>query len=214
MIPTIGRWADAPDLIEPIVGYRAWRYTMSEGGVRLWPFNVTADDLLPRNEWEGAWAAWVTASCLLPRDPSHLAPDEDCTCGFYAVKRPEDVAMFTGAIIFHAAASRDKGDEEAVLGRVLLAGKVIEHETGYRAERARIAELIPTTTDAGITLALASRLGLPVGPTLDTAPLFLEMEELFGPHSSEPPWRPGPLDRLRLRRHSRHFRLIQGTRND
>jgi hypothetical protein len=124
------------------------------------------------------------------------------------------VAALTEAIIFQAAATRDKGSDGAVLGRVLLAGKVIEHETGYRAERARIGELIPTTTDAGTTLALASRLGLPVGPALDTAPVLLGMEEFFGLDSSERPWRPGPLDRLRLRRHSRHFRLIQGTRDD
>jgi hypothetical protein len=214
MIPTIGRWADAPDLIEPIVGYRAWRYTMSDRGVHVLPFNLTADDLLPRNDWEGAWAAWVTASCLLPRDPAHLAPDEDCTCGFYALNSSEDVAEFSEAIVFQSAASRAEGSEGAVLGRVLLAGKVIEHETGYRAERARIAELIPTTTDAGTTLALASRLGLPVGPTLDTAPLLLEMEEFFGQDSSERLWRPGLVDRWRLRRHSRHFRLIQGTRDD
>jgi hypothetical protein len=210
MIPTIGRWADAPDLIEPIVGYRAWRYTISEG-VQLFPFNAGPQ---PNSEWEDAWAAWVTSSCQVPRDVTHLAPDEDCTCGFYALKSPEDVAALTEAIIFQAAATRDKGGDGAVLGRVLLAGKVIEHETGYRAERARIGELIPTTTDAGITLALASRLGLPVGPTLDTAPLLLGMEEFFGLDSSARPWRPGPLDRLRLRRHSRHFRLIQGTRGD
>jgi hypothetical protein len=116
MIPTIGRWADAPDLIEPIIGYRAWRYTINEG-VQLFPFSFTADDLFPRNEWEGAWAAWVTSSCQVPRDVTHLAPDEDCTCGFYALRSPEDVAAFTEAIIFQAAASRDKGGVGAVLGR-------------------------------------------------------------------------------------------------
>lgn len=209
MIPTIGTWADAPDLIEPIVGYRAWHYTTSDG-VQLFPLNAPAG-LLAKSEWEDAWKAWVTSSCPLPRDVTHLAPDEDCTCGFYALKSPEDVAEFTAAIIFQAAASRAEGGDGAVLGRVRLAGKVIEHETGYRAERARIAELIPTTTDAGTTLALASRLGLPVGPTLDTAPLLLEMEEFFGDDSSGRPWRPGLLDRWRLIRHRRHFRLIQGT---
>ncbi|MCD6022339.1 MAG: hypothetical protein K0R20_2049 [Actinomycetia bacterium] len=50
-----------------------------------------------------------------------------------------------------------------VFGRVELAGKVIEHETGYRAERAHIAELIPTTTDGGVTRSLARRLELPLG---------------------------------------------------
>ena len=213
MIPTIGPWADAPDLIEPIVGFRAWRYTMSDRGVHLFPFNLTADDLLPRNEWEGAWAAWVTASCLSPREPYHRAPDESCTCGFYAMKALDDLGDFTMAIILQAASSQGDWVEGALLGRVQLAGKVIEHADGYRAERAHIAELIPTTTDAGITLTLASRLGLPLGAVLDTSPVLREMEE-FRASQTNKPWRPGPLDRLRLRRHSRHFRLIQGTRDD
>ena len=42
MITTIGRWAHAPDLIEPIVAYRAWRYTASERAVHLFPITVTA----------------------------------------------------------------------------------------------------------------------------------------------------------------------------
>ncbi len=42
MITTIGRWANAPDLIEPIVAYRAWRYTASERAVHLFPITVTA----------------------------------------------------------------------------------------------------------------------------------------------------------------------------
>ena len=40
MITTIGRWAHAPDLIEPIVGYRAWRYIASERAVRLFPITA------------------------------------------------------------------------------------------------------------------------------------------------------------------------------
>lgn len=58
-----------------------------------------------------------------------------------------------------------------MFGRVLLAGKVIEHAIGFRAERARIAELIPTTTDGGITSTVATRLGVPLGPTIDTTPM-------------------------------------------
>jgi hypothetical protein len=212
MIPTIGRWAEAPDLIEPIVGYRAWRYTLSEG-VHLLPFNGAAA-LWPKSEWDDAWEAWVTSSCRVPRVVTHLAPDEDCTCGFYAVKSREDVGAYTPGLIYQLGGTREDGGDGAVFGRVLLAGKVIEHATGYRAERARITELIPTTTDAGTTLALASRLGIPLGPTLDTAPLLLGMEEFFGLSPTEQPSRPGLLDHWRLKRHARHFRLIQGTRDD
>ena len=49
-----------------------------------------------------------------------------------------------------------------VLGRVLLAGKVIEHAQGYRAERARIAELILVRGTEGTVAPLAAALGLPM----------------------------------------------------
>ena len=39
-----------------LVGYRAWRYAMSDRGLQLFPYVLTADDLFPRNDWEGAWA--------------------------------------------------------------------------------------------------------------------------------------------------------------
>ena len=97
------------------------------------------------------------------------------------------------------------------MGRVLLAGKVIEHAIGYRAERARIAELIPTTTDEGITRSLATRLGLPVGPTLDTAQVLSELDLMSGPTGR--PARRRLLDQWRLKMHRRHFRVIRGSRD-
>jgi hypothetical protein len=54
-----------------------------------------------------------------------------------------------------------------VLGRVELAGKVIEHEWGYRAERARIAELIPFRGTEQSVMILAARLGLPISEPVD-----------------------------------------------
>jgi len=54
-----------------------------------------------------------------------------------------------------------------VLGRIELAGKVIEHEWGYRAERARIAELIPFRGTEQSVMILAARLGLPISEPVD-----------------------------------------------
>jgi hypothetical protein len=205
----IGRWGIAPDLIEPIVGYRAWRYTTNDRGVQLLAFVLAGG--LPKNDWDGAWAEWVTASCP-SQGPTHLAPEESCTCGFYAMKSPDDVGEFASAIEQQAVMSLQvERSEGVVFGRVQLAGKVIEHATGYRAERARIAELIPTTTDNGITLSVASRLGLPVGPTWDTTALLREMEEEFRQSPTDGPSRLGLLDRWRLRMHRRRFRLITGA---
>lgn len=212
MITTIGRWANAPDLIEPIVGYRAWRSIASERAVRLFPITA-ADDDLGVSEWEGAWSGWVRASCPTRDEVAHLAPDEGCSCGFYAMKTPDAVAWFTASNHVRPYVEDSDGVNGVVFGRVELAGKVIEHETGYRAERARIAELIPTTTDGGVTLSLARRLGLPLGPIWDTAPLVREMQDELeeieeGTRSSRP--HPGLRDRLRLRLHRRRFHVIPG----
>ena len=212
MIPTIGRWAQAPDLIEPIDGYRGWRYTTSDRGVQLFAVGHIRGDHWATNDWEGACSLWVTASCRYALDGSHVVPDEECTCGFYAMKSADDVAGF-GVASDPAHSLEGEGATGTVLGRVFFAGKVIEHAFGYRAERARIAELIPTTADGGITRTLASRLALPVGPTLDMSWFIREIEEARSRRILPPP-RPGLVDRLRLRRHQRHFRLIQGTRDD
>lgn len=207
MITTIGRWAHAPDLIEPIVGYRAWRYIASDRAVRLFPITA-ADDDLGESEWEGAWSGWVRASCPTRDEVAHVAPDEGCSCGFYAMKTPDAVATFTA--MSQIRTHGDPADElnSIVFGRVELAGKVIEHETGYRAERAHIAELIPTTTDGGVTLSIARRLGLPLGPAWDTAALVREMQDMEAGRRSR--LHLGLRDRLRLRLHRRRFQVIQG----
>lgn len=101
----------------------------------------------------------------------HPAPDEDCRCGFYAIKSPHDGDVLEAVV--RAQVSGESTDRAGlVFGRVHLAGKVIEHTFGYRAEWARIVELIPTTTDATITSALAARLGIAVGRAADTTGMF------------------------------------------
>jgi hypothetical protein len=210
MIPTIGRWAQAPDLIGPIVGYRGWGYMTSDRGVQLFALGHIRGDHSATNEWDGGWSSWVTASCRYVLEPTHVVPNEECTCGFYAMKSADDVAGF-GMASDPADSLEGERATGTVLGRVFLAGKVIEHAFGYRAERARIAELIPTTADSGITRTLASRLELPVGPTLDMSSFFRDREiEEARSSQTVPPPRPGLVDRLRLMRHQRHFHVIRG----
>jgi hypothetical protein len=57
--------------------------------------------------------------------------------------------------------------DPVVLGRVLLSGKVIEHDFGYRAERARIAELIPFRSTERSIMVLADRLGVGMAPAVE-----------------------------------------------
>jgi hypothetical protein len=159
-----------PDGIEPVVGYRAWRFELDRQGVSLYPLSLLGEDGGP-SVWNLAVRGWATASCLInprkglhvvgdcacggddPRcpicSPPHPAPQEGCSCGFYALKAvPLDMSC---------------GGSDFVFGRVELAGKVIEHDFGYRAERARIAELIPISGAQRSALHVANRLGIPIG---------------------------------------------------
>jgi hypothetical protein len=106
---------------------------------------------------------WLTAGCQMN---VHDAPEESCSCGFYAVK-----SLFTlgRLLVFPAMASilSRTADPRAatflVAGRVDLAGKVVEHDLGYRAERMRIAELLPFGGTEQTVARFARRLGVPVG---------------------------------------------------
>ncbi|TMK92025.1 MAG: hypothetical protein E6G37_09900 [Actinobacteria bacterium] len=159
----------APDGIEPLVGYRAWRFALDRQGVSLYSLGGPG---CFGSSWDVAVFGWATAACRVDRrrrlrpvsdhacdgtsgclvcGPAHRAPQEGCSCGFYAMKELEPLTLFP----------HREGD--LVIGRVDLAGKVIEHDFGYRAERARIAELIPVTGAERAALRVANRLGLRLG---------------------------------------------------
>jgi hypothetical protein len=61
-------------------------------------------------------------------DP-HRIPGETCSCGFYAMKSLDML--------------REPTEVNIIFGKIAMAGKVIDHEFGYRAELARILALIP-----------------------------------------------------------------------
>jgi hypothetical protein len=149
-----------PDGIEPIVGYRMWIYTLLHGGAQL---HSLTD---PATGWDEAGSRWIVSSCKSPDSPSwHVAPGADCTCGFYSVK--------TLIQLRKMAAVHPLGD--TVFGRIELAGTIVEHEYGYRAERARIALLIPIQGTEPDVVRLAGRLQLPVGisvPAISTRVFF------------------------------------------
>jgi hypothetical protein len=134
--PTID--ARVPDAIEPITAYRVWR-TDSYG--RLRSFNH-----------HGAWvpSRWTVARCA--RDGG-AAPLEGCTCGLYAAKELEDVLALAETL----------GETTAVVGRVELAGKVIEHDHGYRAELARVRDILPIEGQRARIEHIARRFGVPIG---------------------------------------------------
>jgi hypothetical protein len=71
----------------------------------------------------------------------------------YATKELDDVLVLAGTI----------GTATAIVGRVELAGKVIEHDRGYRAGLARVAEILPIEGQRVRNEAVAHRFGVPIG---------------------------------------------------
>jgi hypothetical protein len=165
----------APDGITPLSGYRAWQVVEDGGQLVFHPLSH------PSLEWVGATRGWVSATCAaggrVPPKPSrtqlgwvdwprpHPAPGEDCSCGFYAMKElhPHLVQLI---VLAQKTQLDGRVPGKFVLGRVELAGKVIEHDHGYRAERARIVELIPLKGSEADVETVARRVGVPVAPAV------------------------------------------------
>ena len=70
------------------------------------------------------WAKEVSATCIHHEGE---VPKEDCQCGYYAYKKPTLHGRHEYSV--------------AILGVVLLHGKIVEHEIGFRAEKAIIETL-------------------------------------------------------------------------
>ena len=123
----------APDLIEPIEGYRSWI-------VRIHP---SGDPLLASPLRRSAWAAGAPATAVCDRrvapGSTHVVPASECDCGIYAYRTP------TPAL---ADAAKARG-LRAVTGSVALWGDVVRHEEGWRALHAypRTLTVHAATTD-------------------------------------------------------------------
>lgn len=99
-------------LAEPILAWRTWTLAGSRRGRPL---------LLPI---AGPGSPWhprepARASCRQRRAHEGRVPGVGCRCGLHATREVEPLR---------------RAREPAVLGRVALWGRVIEHERGYRAE--------------------------------------------------------------------------------
>jgi hypothetical protein len=154
----------APDGITPLLGYRVWTLSVGPGRRALRSMNGQIVHKVSLDHALGQRAdPWLAARCLMN---DHDAPEESCSCGFYAVK-----SLFTlGRLLpFAATASAlaRMADRRAatflVAGRVDLAGKVVEHDLGYRPERMRIAELLAFGGTEQTVARFARRIGVPVG---------------------------------------------------
>ena len=130
----------APDLCEPVVGFRHWR--LVDGTLRSM-FSLTA--------WD---AAQMTARCAAGRHDPTETPSSGCTCGIYAYYDPCPRTA--------SAMTRD-----LVGGAVVVWGRLEAHATGLRAEHARIVALhLPSilSPKRRAVADVAARLELPAVP--------------------------------------------------
>lgn len=161
----------APDGITPLVGYRSWMLSVGPTRSALHSLNrhivheVNLDGPLGQRA-----DPWLVARCLRK---NHDAPEESCSCGFYAVKRLSTLARLlplTAYTFLARAWAKPEAATFPVAGRVDLAGKIVEHALGYRAERMRIVELHAFGAAEEPVARFARQLGVPIGePILDPA---------------------------------------------
>lgn len=130
----------APDLIDPIIGYRQWRLVGSD-----------LTSLFNDTRWEHAQ---LSARCDSREHHPELVPDHACSCGVYGYYDPcpRTASAFT---------------RDLVAGAVIMWGSVELHGTGLRSEHAQIVALeLPLSHGAKRRrlLEIADRLGVAAVP--------------------------------------------------
>jgi hypothetical protein len=154
--------ASAPDLIRAVIGFRQWRLH----GEELW--SLHADD---------RWGRGLqTARCLGEAAHEGPAPQNGCTCGFYAAYAPTP----RGASVMTS---------ELVAGAVALWGQVELHAHGIRAQYAMIVALaLPMSwgSKRRRLVAVADALEVPAVPARRLRASALEHGDVI-PRSMRPP---------------------------
>ena len=112
----------APDYAEPLIGWRVWCVVETRVGLLL--ASVIHDHVWP-----------VGRETLARCEHSHPAPDPECGCGIHAAREP-------AAVLSYLRGRDELSTVARVLGRVQLWGRVVEHEDGWRAERAYPLDLV------------------------------------------------------------------------
>ena|SRR2546422_4769970 len=106
------------------------------------------------------------------RTQLHNAPEESCTCGIYALRTElqlfaEDlggpaVAPMMSTAVIQLSQLRSVSPILAIIGKVALWGKVIEHTEGFRAEYAYPLELWALDAPQALVTDLHFGYGVPV----------------------------------------------------
>jgi hypothetical protein len=133
----------APDLVDPVVGFRAWRVIddrlLSPYIPCRWDGAVMRAVCFPANRTLMFGRGWL--------DAEHESPHPDCKCGIYAYHRPGTQSYF--------------GEWDWLEGIVTVWGRIEAYGSGLRAEHARVQALAPRDDrDPRVARAVAVRLGV------------------------------------------------------
>ena len=128
-----------PDGIDPITGYRIFRVESASG-----PDPVLASMTTRGFSW--APAGVTEASC--PGGSEHV-PGPGCSCGLYALNTLEDLLFEFGPCVL--------AERDSLVARVQLWGRVVVGSRGVRAERGRVAALLPGISQVESAFAVARR---------------------------------------------------------
>lgn len=141
----------APDLIGPLVGWRAWYVRETDEGWRLcsihyaepWPVGQRLEALCHRSRYVSTKNESTHAR--------HDAPGKRCLCGVYAAKELELAKQYL-VPTYNSPEGVPPGPDyvHRAVGQVSLWGRVLDCALGYRASIAYPARLwIPTRRPDG-----------------------------------------------------------------
>ncbi len=164
----------APDLIVPIKGFRLWRVV----GDALFSLSTVGDPHLVY------WQPGRPHAAICGLGQGHRPPHPSCTCGIYASRTAERVAL---DLVAHLRTQGIPVQSAFAIGPVKLWGRVCEHEHGWRAEYAYPGDplvLLGDVSDADLEV-LAARYGVRCvrGPALRAGALRDFLERFPGWHS-------------------------------
>jgi hypothetical protein len=122
----------APDSIEPVKGWRAWRLYSTRHFDRIslpfqkrqpvWGLQSVYGCLYDQHLWPSGRS--LTAECI--NGVKHEVPSGQCNCGVSAFHRAVDLVSLAPTLL---------GSQLSVIGQVRGWGRVIEHERGWRASQ-------------------------------------------------------------------------------
>jgi hypothetical protein len=144
-----------PDFVQPLIGWRAWKVWAPQTGPDPCPvFSSVILDTpwTPRRRISAEHSFDLGAKCrgLL---------EMNCSCGIYAFKDPIEAFVYLMKV-------RDRllgMSVEVALGAVSLWGKVIECESGYKAQYAYPCHLYLPASFARFLPDVSSAFGVPAG---------------------------------------------------